>query len=127
MVGEAKPIVVGEMPGKVDFSALEAVEPCSWVRGTCGHKWPITVQLAKCGGCGGWVLARRQENCPWCNEPTVEMRIRVDQVGGGNVVAICKGERNSMGSSGYVNVVRTEEEVAPSGKSESQPKIAEKA
>lgn len=84
-------IVVGK--NEVKFPEVPVVELCSWNECLRGHRWPITLALAKCGGCGGAVLATKMENCPMCNEPTKESAVRVDHLApGGPVVKFCAGE-----------------------------------
>lgn len=74
------------------FPSSPPHQGCSWNRCTGGHKWPVTLLVAKCPGCGGAVLAVKKENCPYCNEPTKEMSLRSDYLPRGTGVAPrCKG------------------------------------
>lgn len=102
----------------VKFPEPPPSELCSWNECLRGHRWPVTLALAKCGGCGGQVLATKMENCPTCNEPTRETGIRVDHLApGGPMVKFCKGEP-SPGEVIQLRVVREhwkQMEEAPAG------------
>ena len=51
---------------------------CSYLVCENAHKWPLTLQILGCEGCGGAVITVKAENCPVCNNLFSEMRIRTD-------------------------------------------------
>ncbi|MDE1766544.1 MAG: hypothetical protein KGI27_09800 [Thaumarchaeota archaeon] len=76
------------------FAPAPQLQPCSWLVCTNGHKWPPAILVAKCPGCQGPFLAVQQQNCPFCNEPVLQMSFRVDVVpAGAGGVPRCKGAR----------------------------------
>jgi hypothetical protein len=68
-------------------------EECTGNECSAGHRWPLAIQLGGCPGCKQGVIGVRQENCPYCNEPSVKLRIRVDHLPsrGGQFVGACQG------------------------------------
>lgn len=73
--------------------------PCSWNECLAGHRWPPTLLIAACPGCGSPTVAFKQENCPFCNEPVKQTVMRSDfVVPGGGVAPRCKGAK-PMGDS----------------------------
>lgn len=103
---------------QIKFPQSKEVQLCSWNECLSGHRWPITLALAKCGGCGGMVLATKMENCPRCNEPVKECGIRVDHLApGGPIVKFCHHEP-SPGEVCEMKLTRehwTQMEQAPAG------------
>lgn len=74
------------------FTDQPTVHPCTWAECVSGHKWPIQAMIAACPGCNGAVLAIRQSNCHYCNEPMLRVTMRHDFVPtGAGVVPRCKG------------------------------------
>jgi hypothetical protein len=82
---------------------------CSVAVCTNKHEWPLQLALAKCPGCNGFVVARKLENCPNCNEPAEWIELRVDHLAGNQVGPACKGTIYS-GYSGIVRLERTKGE-----------------
>ena len=68
-------------------------EPCTLNRCSHGHTWPIALQVGRCPGCQGVLVAIRQENCPYCNEPSIQLKVRIDHVPsrGGQFIGACRG------------------------------------
>ena len=70
----------------VVFPEVTQLRPCSALTCRNGHQWQPLVALAKCGhgtsqgwnGCGNPILAIKLVNCPFCNEPTTKIKIRID-------------------------------------------------
>lgn len=82
------------------------LEPCSWNKCTNGHTWPVGLAVARCGGCGGLILAIKMEQCPICNEPTEKTKFRSDHLPqGAKVVASCRGEQ-SVAEQGDIELER---------------------
>lgn len=76
------------------FPAPPVIQPCSWHECARGHRWPPDIVVAKCPGCGGSYLAIRQQACPFCNEPVVNVQLRVDFVpSGSGPIPRCKGAK----------------------------------
>lgn len=76
------------------FAPAPKLTPCSWNECLAGHRWPVAVVVAKCPGCGGAMLAIRQENCPFCNEPVRASAFRADIVpAGAGAVPRCQGAK----------------------------------
>ena len=90
------------------FPEQVKVELCSWNRCAAGHKWPVTAGLAKCGGCGGMVLAVKMENCPVCNEPSEGTQVRTDYLPhGGPILMVCRGQAHPVAMTNMIEIERT--------------------
>lgn len=111
---EAVPAAVAPAADVFTLPPLPQPPPaCSGATCSNGHKWPLTLQIMQCAGCGSKVLVRKQENCPQCNEPTIALHIRLDQLHPGHkVVSVCCGER-TLGNTGVIHVQRAAAEMAP--------------
>jgi hypothetical protein len=69
--------------------------PCtSWECGR-GHRWNPLLRVVECAGCKTQVLAIKMTNCPFCNEPAVRMRLRVEHVPTPVITAVCMGHPGS--------------------------------
>lgn len=76
------------------FPPQPVVNPCSYNECISGHRWAPTVLIAGCTGCQGPVLAFKQENCPFCNEPIHRVSMRSDFVpGGAGIAQRCRGAK----------------------------------
>lgn len=76
------------------FQPPPTIKPCSWLQCKAGHRWPPDLIVTKCPGCGGPYIAIRQQGCPFCNEPVVEVNLRTDFVPTGTgAVPRCKGAK----------------------------------
>lgn len=70
----------------LQFPEVAILRPCTQITCINGHSWGPKLALAKCGygmpqgwmGCGEPLLACKMENCPRCNEPIAEIKIRFD-------------------------------------------------
>lgn len=70
----------------LQFPEVAVLRPCTQITCINGHSWGPKLALAKCGygmpqgwmGCGEPLLAMKMENCPRCNEPIAEIKLRFD-------------------------------------------------
>lgn len=82
--GAGSTVVPTEPP--ISFPEVTQLRPCSYLECRNGHQWSMLTALAKCGhgtsqgwqGCGNPVLAVKLVNCPFCNEPTTKLKLRID-------------------------------------------------
>lgn len=78
---------------KANFAEVVKIEPCTSNQCANGHKWPAQLAIAGCTGCGAPILMVRMVNCPVCNEPTKNFKLRTDHTSQGfGIAAICKGQ-----------------------------------
>jgi hypothetical protein len=97
-----------EMPIPFPETAPPPTSVCSWNECPAGHRWPPTIGVASCQGCGSPVVAFMKTQCPYCNEPTVRSMVRSDFVPrGAGLASRCQGQK-PLGESVDLELLRTE-------------------
>lgn len=82
-----------KVPEQGLFQEITRPAPCSWNECTSGHRWPPTVVTGVCPGCNSTMIAFKQENCPFCNEPMTKTSVRADFVPRGTgITRRCHGQ-----------------------------------
>ena len=79
---------------EIPWAEAKQLRPCSWAECGQGHQWRPTLALTECAGCGSPTLMAKQENCPFCNEPTLRISLRHDVIPrGGGVAKRCEMQK----------------------------------
>lgn len=90
---QVQPLAATVQPREVTWPSEAPKEPCSWNTCAAGHKWPPTMQIAQCPGCGGPILIVKMQNCPVCNEPVRSFALRAEHCPqGGQITGTCQGQ-----------------------------------